>query len=156
MPTPRFVLALRQKVGNDLLLLPGVVGVVFDAAGHVLMNRRSDTGAWSLISGIPEPDEQPDAAIEREVLEETGLEVRAVRLVDASTSPVIAYPNGDRSQYLTVAYHCELLGGELRVADEESLEVRFFPPDALPPLRPDLARCVQRALAPSSPEPLPR
>jgi ADP-ribose pyrophosphatase YjhB (NUDIX family) len=147
MPTPAFILELRRKVGHDLLFLPGLVAVVFDDRGRLLLNRRSDSRRWSLISGIPEPGEQPEAAVEREVLEETGVRARAVRLVDASTSPVIEYPNGDRSQYLTVAYRCEVVGGEPRVADDESLEVRFFDRDEMPELRPDLARCVERARA---------
>ena len=35
MPIPDYVVALRQKVGHHLLLLPGVVAVVVDHAGRV-------------------------------------------------------------------------------------------------------------------------
>jgi 8-oxo-dGTP pyrophosphatase MutT (NUDIX family) len=146
MPTPPFIVDLRRKVGHDLLLLPGLVAVVVDRAGRILLNHRADTGAWSLISGILEPGEQPAAALEREVLEETGLTVRAARLLDAFTSPVIHYPNGDVAQYLTVAYRCDVLAGEPRIADDESLDVRFFAREELPPLRADLRRCVELAL----------
>lgn len=146
MPVPEFILALRRKIGQDLLWLPGLVAVVIDDQQRVLMNHRVDTGEWSVISGIPEPGEQPETAIEREVLEETGLRVKAVSLVDASTSPVLEYPNGDRAQYLTIAYRCEVLGGTLAVGDDESHDVRFFPIDDMPPLRPDLQRCIDRAL----------
>jgi hypothetical protein len=31
MPTPDFVVKLRQKIGHDLLWLPGITGVVLDA-----------------------------------------------------------------------------------------------------------------------------
>src|SRR5262245_11847461 len=89
MPIPTFILELRRKVGHDLLFLPGLVAVVIDGQGRVLLNRRVDSGRWSLISGIPDPGEQPGAAIEREVFEETGVRVRASRLVNAWTSPVI-------------------------------------------------------------------
>jgi 8-oxo-dGTP pyrophosphatase MutT (NUDIX family) len=145
MPTPAYVLHLRRTLGHDLLLLPGLVAVVIDAQGRILLNRRADTGHWSLPSGILEPGEQPAAALEREVLEETGLTVKAARLLDAFTTPVITYPNGDQAQYLTVAYRCEILGGHLHIADDESLDLRFFAPDELPPLRPDLARCIELA-----------
>lgn len=145
MPTPAYILDLRRKVGHDLLLLPGLVAVVVDGEGRVLLNRRMDSGDWSLISGILEPGEQPGEAIEREVFEETGVRVRAGRVLEAWTSPVITYPNGDRAQYLTVAYQCEVIGGEARVNDDESLEVRFFAPSEMPKLRADLARCVELA-----------
>ncbi len=145
MAIPSYVQELRRKVGHELLLLPGLVAVAVDGAGRVLLNRRTDSGRWSLISGILEPGEQPDAAIEREVLEETGVEVRVRRLLAVGTSPVITYPNGDLAQYLTVAYHCEVLGGEPRVNDDESLEVRFFAAADLPALRPDQMRYVRLA-----------
>lgn len=147
MPTPAFILELRRKVGHDLLMLPGLVAVVVDAHGRVLLNRRADTGRWSLISGILEPGEQPHVAIAREVLEETGVRVRVGPLLHAWTSPRITYPNGDQAQYLTVAYRCEALDGEPRVADDESLEVRFFDTSQLPPLREDMAHCVRLGLA---------
>jgi 8-oxo-dGTP pyrophosphatase MutT (NUDIX family) len=146
MPTPPYIVELRRKVGHDLLLLPGLVAVVVDGAGRVLLNRRVDTRDWSLISGILEPGEQPAEALEREVFEETGVRVRAAGVLDAWTSPVITYPNGDRAQYLTVAYRCEVVGGEPRVNDDESLEVRFFAPGEVPALRGDLIRCVELAL----------
>ncbi|MEM9417590.1 MAG: NUDIX domain-containing protein [Planctomycetota bacterium] len=147
MATPEFILALREKVGHDLLWLSGVIAVVVDDRGRVLMNKRADTGQWSLISGILEPGEQPAAGIEREVLEETGVTVRASRLLNAFTSPVIEYPNGDRAQYLTVAYRCDVVSGEPRVNDDESLEVRFVPREEMPALRDDFMRVVDMALA---------
>src|SRR5215218_7095837 len=143
MPVPRFVVELRRKIGHDLLLLPGLAAVVVDTAGRVLLHRRSDTGEWALICGVLEPGEEPEAAVEREVLEETGLRVRVVRLADAAMSPVVEYPNGDRAQFLMVAYRCEILNGSARVNDEESLEVRFFATGELPPLRHDYLRYIE-------------
>ncbi len=147
MPTPKFILDLRKKVGHDLLLLPGLIAVVVDERGWVLLNLRSDTKTWSVISGILEPDEDPRVAIEREVLEETSVVVRAEKLIDAFMSPRITYPNGDQSQYLTVVYRCSVVSGEPRAADEESLEVKYFDPDNLPPLREDILNCIRRALS---------
>jgi 8-oxo-dGTP pyrophosphatase MutT (NUDIX family) len=145
MPIPEYVRRLRQKVGHDLLLLPGIVAVVVDDAGRVLLNRRTDNGKWSLISGILEPDEQPEVALVREVLEATGLTVEVERLVDASTTPVVKYPNGDLGQYCTVAYRCRVLSGEPVANDDESHEVRFFDRSSLPDLRDDMLRCIDRA-----------
>ncbi len=59
-----------------------VVGaVVLDARGRVLLVRRGrppGAGSWSLPGGHVEPGESLDAAIVREVLEETAVRARVV------------------------------------------------------------------------------
>jgi 8-oxo-dGTP diphosphatase len=57
-----------------------VGAVVHDARGRLLLIRRGHEpgrGLWSVPGGRVEADETPEAAVEREVLEETGLRVRA-------------------------------------------------------------------------------
>ncbi|GAA0513175.1 hypothetical protein Ade02nite_89160 [Paractinoplanes deccanensis] len=81
MPIPDFVLALRSKIGHDPLPLPGVIAVVLDERGRVLLVRRSDTHDWALTTGCLDPGEQPAAGAVREVREETGVEVVAERLL---------------------------------------------------------------------------
>ena len=134
MPTPEFVLRLRERIGHDLLLMPAVCGVVVDGQGRVLLGRRSDTGRWALVGGIMEPGEDAADAVVREVLEETGVVVRPDRLVGVWTIPPMAYPNGDRFSAVVVTFRCTPVGGEAHVADDESLEVGWFAPDALPDL----------------------
>ena len=61
-------------------VVPCVGAVVHDAAGRLLMIRRGHAphaGLWSLPGGRMEAGETAEQAIEREVREETGLEVRA-------------------------------------------------------------------------------
>lgn len=136
MGTPDFIREIRSTAGHQLLFLPGVSAIVFDDDGRVLLGRRADTGNWSIIGGIPEPGEQPAATAEREVYEETAVRCEAERvvLVQALPEPV-TYPNGDRCQYMDIAMRCRAIGGEARVNDDESLEVGWFPVDALPDLR---------------------
>jgi ADP-ribose pyrophosphatase YjhB (NUDIX family) len=132
MPVPDFVVALRERVGHDLLWMPGVTAVVRDAQGRVLLGRRADTGEWALPSGILEPGEQPAVGLVREVEEETGVRVEVLRLDAVWTLPELTYPNGDRAQYLDLCFACRPVGGEAHVADDESLEVGWFPVDELP------------------------
>ncbi|MEE1755309.1 NUDIX hydrolase [Streptomyces sp. SP18CS02] len=136
MATPDFIRAVRATAGHQLLLLPGVTAVVLDEEERVLLARRSDNGRWSLIGGIPEPGEQPAIAAVREVHEETAVEcvVERVVLVEAQPEPVV-YPNGDQCQFMDITFLCRAVGGEARVNDDESLDVGWFPVDALPPLR---------------------
>ncbi|MCP2329562.1 8-oxo-dGTP diphosphatase [Hamadaea flava] len=131
MPMSPYVAGLRRLVGPELLMLPGVSAVVVNDAGHILLGRRSDTGQWSLIAGAIDPGEQPADAIVREIEEETGVHVVVERLVGAAMHPV-TYPNGDRCQYLNIWFRCLAVSGEARVNDDESLEVGWFPPHALP------------------------
>ncbi|APU15201.1 NUDIX hydrolase [Actinoalloteichus fjordicus] len=147
--TPDFVASLRAAVGPDhLLWLPGVNAVVKDGDGRVLLHRRSDTGEWSLLSGILDPGEDPAAGVVREVTEETGLQVVVERLAAVTVSPPIRHPHGDRAQYLELVFACRPadLRQVARVADEESLEVAWFAVDALPPVREGVRKRIALAL----------
>lgn len=152
MPTPDFVLDLRAKVGTSLLWLSGAAAVVVrerhDAGGEeVLLVQRSDTREWTPVTGIIDPGEDPATTAERECLEEACVVARAERLVWVTVSPVVSYPNGDRSQYLELVFRCSWVSGEPAVGDDESLDARFFPVDALPPMSERHAERVRLALA---------
>jgi 8-oxo-dGTP pyrophosphatase MutT (NUDIX family) len=146
MAIPQFIQDIRAKAGDTLLFLPGVVMVVFDDQGRILLNRRADTGRWALISGIPDPGEQPAQAAVREIEEETGVSAVVERVLSVFTNEPVVYPNGDHAQYIDIVLQCRAVGGRARVNDDESLDVRWFAPDELPPLGPiarsriDLAR----------------
>jgi 8-oxo-dGTP pyrophosphatase MutT (NUDIX family) len=134
MATPDFIRTLRASAGHQLLWLPGVSAVVFDEHGNVLLARRADTGHWSLVCGIPEPGEQPAACAVREVYEETAVRCVAERVVLVQALEPIMYPNGDICQYMDITLRCRAVGGEAHVNDDESLDVGWFPVDALPEL----------------------
>lgn len=63
MPISPFIAKLREKIGNDLLLLPSVSAIILDDAGRVLIQRASDDGKWYVIGGSLEPNEQPADAV---------------------------------------------------------------------------------------------
>ncbi|MEU0411994.1 NUDIX domain-containing protein [Streptomyces griseorubiginosus] len=134
MATPDFIRTLRKSIGHDLLWLPGVSAIVFDDDGRVLLNRRSDTGKWSMLGGIPEPGEQPADCAVREVEEETGVLCVVERVVVVQALTPVTYVNGDICQFMDISFRCRAVGGEARVNDDESLEVGWFALDALPDL----------------------
>lgn len=136
MPTPEFVLSLREKIGHDLLWLPAVTAVVLREDGRVLLARRSDNGNWGLVSGIVEPGEEPAVTAVRECLEETGVVAVVEDLVAVSAGEPVQYPNGDRCQFLDHTFRCRWVSGEARVNDDESLEVGWYDPAGTPVLPP--------------------
>lgn len=136
MATPEFVLALREKVGHAPLWMSGVTALVLDAEHeHLLVVRRADTGAWTPVTGIIDPGEEPAVAGRREILEEAGIDAHPVRLVDVRTLPTITYPNGDQAQYLDLCFLFEADGAQRpHPADGENTDARWAPLDALPDL----------------------
>lgn len=131
-PVPDFVLALREKVGRDhQLWLPGVTAVV-RRGDQVLLVRRADNGQWTPVTGIVDPGEEPAVAAAREVAEETGVRVRVDRLASAGAHPEVVHANGDRAAYLDLTFACTWLDGEAHVADDESVDVRWWPLSSLP------------------------
>lgn len=149
MPIPEYVRTIREKIGTDLLWLPGVAAVVVDDAGRVLLGRRADTGEWAAIAGILEPGEQPAEAIIREIREEAGVEAEVLDLLALRTDEPVQYPNGDAAQYLTILFLCRYISGEAHVADDESLEIAWFRPESLPPMSPRQTERVRRGVAAS-------
>lgn len=147
MPTPEFIVQMRQKIGNDPLWLPGVKAVVIHG-GSVLLVRRADNGRWTLPAGILEPGEEPAVAAVREVFEETAVHCAITRLVGVATTDEALYPNGDRAQYLDIIMAGTYVGGEAQVNDDENLEVGWFGLDELPDLPPKHARAIAWTLEP--------
>jgi mutator protein MutT len=116
----------------------GVGAVVVDE-GRVLLIRRGKEplrGRWVVPGGTVELGESLEAAVVRELREETGILVRPRELVTvfdriAQSDGVVEY------HYVIADYLCDRVGGELQAGDD-ALEARFAAPSelsalALPP-----------------------
>lgn len=136
MPISPYVRGLRAHVGSQLLLLPGVAALVHNDAGELLLIRRSDDGQWGLPAGAVDPGETPADAVQREVLEETGLRVQPLEVAGVFGGDGFRhrYPNGDEAEYVVIVFECTILGGDLATADGEALECRFWPSARIPRL----------------------
>jgi 8-oxo-dGTP pyrophosphatase MutT (NUDIX family) len=139
---------LRPYIGHARWVMPGAAAIVRDEAGRILLQRRGDTGDWGLPAGAMELGERLDQTVIREVQEETGFEVSPVRVVGVYSSREFnfTYPNGDAVKAVSTLFECRIVGGELMADGVESLEVRFFAPDELPPLAPRHHQRIQAAL----------
>ena len=93
-----YVRQLRQKVGNDLVLTPSVLGLVFDDQGRLLLQKRADNGRWAGPAGAVDPNEPPSDAVVREAWEETGLLIVPTRVISVFGGAAFyhSFPDGDQ------------------------------------------------------------
>ncbi len=113
------------------------VGAVIFRGSRVLLIRRAAPPLkdhWSIPGGKVELGEKLRDAVERETLEETGLEVRAGALVEIferirrGESGAVAY------HYVLMDYLCEITGGALQSGDDAAA-ADWFSLDRLDGLR---------------------
>ena len=130
MPTPDFITEIRAMIGHHPMWLPGVTGVV-RRDDEILLVQRADNGAWTPVTGNPEPGEEPAVAAAREVLEETGVTARVDRLASTWVSGPVTHANGDLATYLDLTFACTWLDGDAHVADDESRDVAWVRRDHL-------------------------
>ena len=145
MPTPPFILELREKVGTAPLWLSGITAVVV-RGDELLMIKRTDNGRWANVAGIIEPGEHPADTAEREVLEEANLVVEVERIAGVDVSAPVEYENGDLSQFLVVVVRCRWISGDPFPADGEATEARWVHRDALHELVPALSEASLRRI----------
>ena len=99
----------------------GCSAAVLDAQdSRILLCRRSDNLLWGLPGGHVEPGETVAEACQREVEEETGLQVLPSRIIGVYSSPdfLVEYPDGNIFHVIAVHFAAKLIGGDLRQSDE--------------------------------------
>lgn len=135
-----YIWRLRQRVGHEKLIVPGVAAIITDGQGRVLLEHRRDFDMWSLPGGACEVGESVLEALRREVAEETGLTVEAAELMGLYTDPRldVTYPNGDQMQLFAATFHVSRWSGALDHDRTESYGVKWWPLTALPAVVPDV------------------
>jgi 8-oxo-dGTP diphosphatase len=109
----------------------GVGGVVIENGRALLIRRGSEPlrGEWSIPGGTLELGESLQQGVARELLEETGLEVRVVELIEVFDRifdrEVAAAAGGEEPQkkrpryhFVIVDYLCERMSGEAMAASD--------------------------------------
>lgn len=103
-----------------------VAGAIFELDGGIVLIQRAiepGYGKWTFPGGFVERGEIAEAAAEREVLEESGLEIEV-------TGVLGLYSYEDQIPAIVV-FEARVTGGEPRALDE-TLAVRSFPRDEVP------------------------
>jgi 8-oxo-dGTP diphosphatase len=101
-----------------------VAQAVIRGDAGLLLAVRGDLRGWELPGGTLEAGESGEAAVCREVLEETGLEVEVERFVGD-------YERSGFRPHTAKVYLCRVVRGDLQTS-HESLDLRWFAEDALP------------------------
>jgi 8-oxo-dGTP pyrophosphatase MutT (NUDIX family) len=137
---------LRRRQRPDILRamihspVESIAVLVFSPdRSSVLLILRRDVPVWVLPGGGIDPGESAEDSAMREILEETGLSVKIVRLI-GEYFPI------NRLAKRTLLYECSHLSGSLQ-ASSETKQVRFFPISNLPPMPPPYREWIEDGLA---------
>jgi 8-oxo-dGTP diphosphatase len=105
----------------------GIGGVIIDQGRAVLIRRGSEPllGEWSIPGGTLELGETLEEGVARELLEETGIKVRILELIEVfdrifpgNGSSGAEDKKNPRFHYVIADYLCERLGGEPRAGSD--------------------------------------
>lgn len=118
-----------------------VDGIVFHEGTLIAIRRANEPfrGMPALPGGFVELGETTEAAVVREVREETGLETRTARLVGVFSDPA----RDPRGHIISIAYEMAVVGGRLK-AGSDAADIVRLDPSALPPMAADHVEIVRR------------
>ncbi len=105
---------------------------MFQDGRILLVQELLDNGRWTLPGGWADVTDTPRQAVEREIVEETGYQARAVKLAAVYDRATRGHPPMYFSVY-KLFFLCEITGG----APASSIEtggIKFFAEDDLPEL----------------------
>jgi len=122
-------LPLELKILISRMLRPkymvAVAAVIFDGDGNILLGKHTyrKNHPWGILAGNLEYGEAPEAAIVRELYEETGLETEVQRLLKVVSAR--------EDHHISLVYLCTILKGTFAPTSEISA-VQYFPLNELP------------------------
>jgi 8-oxo-dGTP pyrophosphatase MutT (NUDIX family) len=88
-----------------------VAGVIVDDRGRALLIQRRDNGHWEPPGGVVEADETIPDALQREILEETGIKIA----LPATLTGVYKNMTG---LIVSLVFRCEAIDGAPSTSDE--------------------------------------
>jgi ADP-ribose pyrophosphatase YjhB (NUDIX family) len=109
-----------------------VRGVVFRDDKLLLVQERSD-GHWTLPGGWADVNDSPSEAVEREIVEESGFETKAERMLAVFDRAKHGHEPPFPFHVYKLFILCRIQGGEAKTTTETT-GVEFFGENEIPPL----------------------
>ena len=122
-----------DRISKDGELRLGCSAVIFDEAHQkVLLTRRADNGLWCVPGGKMEAGESAEECCQREVFEETGLQIQPTRLIGvySNRDQLVIYPDGNKVHIVVLSFEAEIVSGAPGLS-EETTEVGYFSLDEI-------------------------
>ncbi|WP_332646770.1 NUDIX hydrolase [Lysinibacillus sp. 54212] len=118
---------LRQYIGSKPLILPGSVVIICNTKDEVLLQQRPD-GKWGLPGGLMNLGESFEQVAEREVFEETGLNVESLKMLGVFSGEdyYMKAPNGDELYCVTAVFLTKHVNGNISCDSSETLALHYF------------------------------
>jgi 8-oxo-dGTP pyrophosphatase MutT (NUDIX family) len=128
-----YISELREQIGSRPIIMVGACVIVVQD-DSILLEKRADNGMWGLPGGSLEPGEAMEQVARRELFEETGLQAKALELLDIFSGPELyyKYPHGDEVFNVVAAYICKEFEGVAIIDKFEVDEIQFFNCSSLP------------------------
>ena len=147
-----YISDMRKFVGHSPIMCCAAGAIIMNEERQILLQRRSDDGLWGNPGGSMDLGESIEDTLNREILEETGLEITKSHFFHlySGKEGYVKYPNGDEVYYVNVIYIVDDYKGDIRINDEESLELRFFDIDQVPDNRTPILTSILRDFKASS------
>lgn len=133
--TPK--VAIGAVVGND--------------DGDILLIQRADSGVWLFPTGWADVGYSASEVAEKEVQEETGMEVEATRLISVLDGVRQGFT---RIPLYSLVFQCRVVGGSLKAHPLECSDLGFFSQDSLPEPLAGAERWVDHAFSAIRGEPV--
>ncbi len=121
--------AIGRGISGYVTPKTAVGAIVGNDAKELLLVQRADSGVWLYPTGWADVGYSPAEIVAKEVLEETGIVAKPIRLL----SVVDGMQRGFTSVPMySMIFLCEHLGGNLRAHPLECLDIGWFSEESLP------------------------
>lgn len=130
-------MAVAEKVGSDLVLIPGAMVFLVRDEGTVLFTLRADSGTWCLPAGGAEEGGNFAQTAVTELGEETGVVVDPRDLIafgslSEAELHTVTYPGGDVSHNFAMLFLSRRWSGDPRPDGVETTEMLWADPTSPP------------------------
>lgn len=128
----------KEAVQKVMMEQPGYATPKVDVRSAIIKNEKillvqeSTDNCWALPGGWADVGDYPSEVATRETKEESGYDVKPVKVIGVFDANRI----GRKLEFFhafKIIFLCKLTGGEAKTSDE-TLDVKFFPFEDLPPL----------------------